>query len=170
MRSYNNKFNFICILQEKKIKNLTYIKPIIKIITDNEGSHTRVINYLSKTDTTIKTSQLKDRNIKRRIRYVWLETSLYTNITFARSLWNIQNNKSILKQQNNYMPIGQLFIKNKSDIHKEINEIYICYCKDLEKKLKFSGIIWGRKYILNQKNNSYVMIQEFFSPNLMFFN
>lgn len=172
MHLYINNFNFICILKEKKERNLTYIKPRIKSITKNEGSHTRAINYLSTIKTNIKVSQLKNfelRNRRREIRYVWLETSIYTNITFARSLWTIQNNKVFVEKLEKKIAIGQLLIKNKSDIHKEVIESYICYCKDLEKKLRFNGIIWGRKYTLNQKSNSHIIIQEFFSPNLMFF-
>ena len=145
------------------------MKPITKSIVKNEGSHTRLISYLHNIDTLIKISQIQKRT-KREIRYVWLETSLYTNITFARSLWIIYTNQVLIKKSDKTIAIGQLFIKNKSDIHKNLIELYLCYCKDIEKKLKFSGIIWGRKYILDQKYSSSIVIQEFFSPNLMLFS
>lgn len=172
MHLYINNFHFICIVQEKKEKNSTHLEPKIKSINKNEGSHTRVINYLSTIETNIKVLQLKNfkqRNRKREIRYVWLETSVYTNITFARSLWTMQTNKNFIEKLEKKVAIGPLFINNRSDIHKEIIESYVCYCKDLEKKLRFSGIIWGRKYTLGEKNNPHIVIQEFFSPNLIFF-
>lgn len=172
MHLYINNFHFICVIQEKKEKNSIYIETKIRSINKNEGSHTRAINYLSKIETNINVSQLKNfrqRNRKREIRYVWLETSVYTNITFARSLWTIQTNRRFIEKLEKKIAIGPLFIKNRSDIHKEIIESYVCYCKDLEKKLRFNGIIWGRKYTLGQKNNPNIVIQEFFSPNLTFF-
>nr|ARW69882.1 hypothetical protein [Polysiphonia teges] len=67
-------------------------------------------------------------------------------------------------------PIGQFFIENKVDINKNLYELYFCYCKDLEKKLSFNNPFWGRKYLLHQNNNSYIMIQEFFSPKIILFS
>nr|YP_010850379.1 hypothetical protein Ycf21 [Lophurella caespitosa]WGH13186.1 hypothetical protein Ycf21 [Lophurella caespitosa] len=170
-----NTFHPICILSLKqnnfinnKIFNL--IKTPLTIAVINEGSHTRLIQYLTSHKikiTVLQQNEKKVHKIQRRIRYVWLETSIYTKMTFARSLWTIQEIQ-INKIKRN-LPIGQSFIKTKIDTNKDINELYYFYCKDLEKELKSKKAIWGRKYKLNYEYNSFILIQEFFSPEIMLF-
>nr|YP_010619034.1 hypothetical protein PNW47_pgp148 [Pterosiphonia complanata]WAX03047.1 hypothetical protein [Pterosiphonia complanata] len=169
-----NTFHPICIFQlryNKLNNNRTShsLQTLLKITVINEGSHTRLIQYLTNQDTKIKLLQQNEKKltiIERRIRYVWLETSTYTKITFARSLWKIKkkdfNNNKI--QRN--LPIGQSFIQSKIDINKEINELYYCYCKELRSQ----EAIWGRKYKLNYEDNSSILIQEFFSKKIALFS
>lgn len=172
---YLDKTNlyYICILKTTKHKISNYICPKTKIIINNEGSHTRVIQYSKCKETNIKILQRQNITNKReqkQIRYVWLATSTFTKLTFARSVWNISNNNKSLKILKHKTPIGQFFIRNKLDINKEMLEFLVFYCKDLEKKLGFKGEFWGRKYILQQKKHYQTIIQEFFSPNSILFN
>nr|YP_009393259.1 hypothetical protein [Symphyocladiella dendroidea]ARW61821.1 hypothetical protein [Symphyocladiella dendroidea] len=177
MQFYFNTFHPICILQLKdnqliSTKISKCIKVSLKIAVINEGSHTRSIQYLTNQKIKIQLLQQNEKKstkIQRRIRYVWLETSAYTKITFARSLWKIKerdlNNNKIKRN----LPIGQSFINSKIDTQKEIHELYYCYCKDLEKELRSKQAIWGRKYKLSYEKNSSILIQEFFSKKSCFF-
>nr|YP_010619808.1 hypothetical protein PNW48_pgp150 [Symphyocladia marchantioides]WAX03821.1 hypothetical protein [Symphyocladia marchantioides] len=176
MDFFVNTFHPICIfqLQDHKLIN-TKSKPIeisMKIAVMNEGSHTRLIQYLTNQKIKIQLLQQNEKKltkIQRRIRYVWLETSAYTNITFARSLWKIQYRELNTNQIKRNLPIGQSFIDSKIDINKEINELYYCYCKALEKELRSKQAVWGRKYKLHYEKHSSILIQEFFSKELCFF-
>nr|ARW69268.1 hypothetical protein [Polysiphonia sp.] len=159
-------------LNRHKNKTLKSINNQLKFITINEGSHTRIIQYLYKYKVIIKLLEQKEqvfKHSKRKIRYVWLETSIYTKMTFARSLWLIQQNKVSHEQLTREQPIGQSFIHQKIDIKKNINEIYYCYDKNFEYKSQHKGIIWGRKYTLSLEYTSYIIIQEFFPSNLIHF-
>nr|YP_010619614.1 hypothetical protein PN023_pgp150 [Tayloriella tenebrosa]WAX03627.1 hypothetical protein [Tayloriella tenebrosa] len=177
MQIYFNTFHPICIsqLQNNKLINSKISNPLktsLKIAMLNEGSHTRLIQYLTNKKIKIQLLQQSEKKlikIQRRIRYVWLETSAYTKITFARSLWTIKEQELNTNKIKKNLPIGQSFIHSKIDTQKEINELYYCYCKDLEQKLKSKQAIWGRKYKLNYEKNSSILIQEFFSKKLCFF-
>nr|YP_010619226.1 hypothetical protein PNY92_pgp149 [Amplisiphonia pacifica]WAX03239.1 hypothetical protein [Amplisiphonia pacifica] len=178
MQIYFNTFHPICILQlqNNKLINTEISKSIkiaLKMAMINEGSHTRLIQYLTNQKVKIQLLQQNEKKltkIQRRIRYVWLETSAYTKITFARSLWTIRERELKTNKIKRNLPIGQSFINSKIDTKKEINELYYCYCKDLEKQLKSKKAIWGRKYKLNYDKNSSILIQEFFQKNCTFLN
>lgn len=170
MYFYTNNFHLICTIQLNKRKAFYYLNNYAKIIILNEGSHTRLIQYLKNSQSDIKTLQQATRKTirsNRKIRYVWLETSVYTNITFARSLWTMVHTTVSHINFGETGPIGQFFIENKIDIHKNLYELYFCYCKDLEKTLSFDDGFWGRKYLLRQKNHADIIIQEFFSPQIV---
>nr|YP_010851171.1 hypothetical protein Ycf21 [Aphanocladia delicatula]WGH14174.1 hypothetical protein Ycf21 [Aphanocladia delicatula] len=171
-----NTFHPICVVSLKQNNFITNkksnsIKILTKIIVINEGSHTRLIQYLTNEEIKIKILQQnekKNQKVHRRIRYVWLETSIYTKMTFARSLWTIKEKDLQINKIKRNLPIGQSFITTKIDINKYINEFHYFYCKDLEKELRSKKAIWGRKYKLKYEHNSCILIQEFFSPKIMF--
>nr|YP_009395737.1 hypothetical protein [Herposiphonia versicolor]ARW64717.1 hypothetical protein [Herposiphonia versicolor] len=171
---YINKFIPICVLSLKTSKLINYkiihsIATPIKFIIISEGSHTRLINYKKKDTTKLQVFQYQEHKIhkpKRKIRYVWLETSIYTKMTFARSLWKIKQEDMDIQKINRQSPIGNSFINNKIDINKNIIELQYCYCKNFEKSIKSKEIILGKKYELNYNNKSNIIIQEFFSLNI----
>nr|WGH12985.1 hypothetical protein Ycf21 [Echinothamnion sp.] len=171
-----NIFHPICVISIKKNnfitnKQFNSIRIFTKIIVINEGSHTRLIQYLTNQEIEIKILQKDEKKVHkvhRRIRYVWLETSIYTKMTFARSLWTITEKDLQINKIKKNLPIGQSFIKTKIDTYKYINEFHYFYCKDLEKELRSKKAIWGRKYKLKYEHKSYILIQEFFSPKIMF--
>nr|YP_009392003.1 hypothetical protein [Periphykon beckeri]ARW60351.1 hypothetical protein [Periphykon beckeri] len=172
MEFYINKFYpvWILSLQQNNIirpKTSNLIQNQFKAIVINDGSHTRLIEYLN--NQVIKIKILEQNADQKRIRYVWLETILYKKITCARSLWKIKKNQNINKINKN-LPIGKSFINAKIDIHKEIRELYYGYCKDIEKELRSKKGIWGRKYQLNYEDYSFILIQEFFSAQTAFFH
>nr|YP_009398625.1 hypothetical protein [Kuetzingia canaliculata]ARW67811.1 hypothetical protein [Kuetzingia canaliculata] len=182
MNFYINTFNYfhcICILpayNKPRIKQKinSNIPVQLQILLINEGSLTRTMQYLTGQiisieiiQQTYKTHQLK--NFQRKMRFVWLETEIYTKLIFARSLWILLQNSLISQTINNNKPIGNSFIKNELDIHKKIHEIYYGYCYLLEKDIKSKHAIWGRKYTLYYKTKSYVTIQEIFSPYVISF-
>nr|QCI08109.1 hypothetical protein [Polyneura bonnemaisonii] len=167
-----HQFHPIIILSTKTIKEkpldlrITQYIPIKwQIILTNEGSFTKTLNALTGQKIKIKMSQkynYKAKNINRNIRYVWLETYIYTKLTFAKSIWifidqNITNIKLIKNK-----PIGKALIDNQIDIYKDIHEIYYGYCKYLEKQFRVNQLIWGRKYTLYYNYTSYLTVQEFF--------
>ena len=162
MNFQRTTINAVCILKINKIPSS--IKNLISITTVNEGSHTRLIQYTINSPTKISILQKS----KKKIRYVWLGTYLYKNITFARSLWKIPENCDSNKKSIINKPIGLSFIKNKIDIHKYIYELYYCHCNKFEEELESKKPLWGRKYIIYKLNKQNVIIQEFFSTKLNF--
>nr|QCI08541.1 hypothetical protein [Spermothamnion repens] len=169
-------FNCILIINKRQIKNLlkiNYIPITLQIILITEGSLTKNLNCLTNMSTSIKIQQkyIINHNMIKNIRCVWLENELYTKLTFARSLWLItyQDSTLMYKELKNNKPIGQLLIESKKDIHKAIEEIYYGYCQYLEKSFYINQPIWGRKYLLYYKSQTYAIIQEFFSPKILDF-
>nr|YP_009396757.1 hypothetical protein [Ophidocladus simpliciusculus]ARW65943.1 hypothetical protein [Ophidocladus simpliciusculus] len=161
-----NKFKYLI----NKVPELLPVQ--LQIILINEGSFTRTLKYLTSQIIKVKTSQ-KEQNIKtntiRKIRCVWLETSIYTKLLFARSLWYLIYKNRQLQNIKSQLPIGQSFIEHQIDIHKKIHEIHYGYCEELERTLKSKEPLWGRKYTLYYKDKSYLTIQEIFSQKITIF-
>lgn len=108
LSSKNNEIIINRVLRHMEILN--------KFITINEGSHTKLISYLNKNEVHIKIlehNEIKTKNSNRKIRYVWLETSAYTKMTFARSLWILKREEINLNKIKRDAPIGKSFIKKK---------------------------------------------------------
>ncbi len=155
-----SNIQIICIFQ----KNL-YLSNRVSthIININEGSHTKLIGYKCNCITNFKALQVS----KKKLRYVWLKNSLYTNLTFARSMWQIISNKQFNCSIEKNNPIGISFITNKVDINRKVYEVYYCYSYKFEKQYKFKEVIWGRKYIIYNMKNYNTVIQEFFSSEII---
>lgn len=172
-----HQFYPFCILPINKIRldySNTKIKELISVkwqlILTNEGSFTKALNALTGKKITIKMTQkynYKSKDITRNIRCVWLENSLYTKLTFARSLWLFIYTNEISVELVKKQPIGNSFTHNKIDIYRNIHELYYGYSEYLEKNFMINQAIWGRKYTLYYNYNSYITIQEFFSPDIM---
>nr|YP_009392628.1 hypothetical protein [Bostrychia tenella]ARW61190.1 hypothetical protein [Bostrychia tenella] len=171
------KFHAICIIPKYKIKCLKNKSSRLmpnkwQLILMSEGSLTKNLNYLTSKITKIGVLQQKNSKnqvINRTIRCVWLETCIYTKLTFARSLWILINTNKPYNLINPNKPIGSSFIEYKIDTYKDIHEVYYGYCQNLEKNFPFPKTIWGRKYTLYYANKSSVIIQEFFSPYITYF-
>lgn len=158
----------MCVLTSKSNKTITNI--LDKFIITNEGSHTQLISYLDNSKIYIKVSEhikIKEKNYYRKIRYVWLETEKYTQMTFARSLWKIYKVHTNLHRIERNAPIGTSFITKKIDIRKKIIELQYCYCSDIEKNFNSNQTILSKKYDLNCDQQSNIIIQEFFCPTLL---
>nr|YP_009395533.1 hypothetical protein [Vertebrata isogona]ARW64571.1 hypothetical protein [Vertebrata isogona] len=163
---YNIKIKTICIISIKKTQQLPSIP--IKMTALYGGSHTKLIQYKVNSTTNIESLQRNTSNVeKKKLRYVWLKNSLYTNITFARSLWNLIDQNNIIKKMKNNNPLGLSLIKHQIDINKNVHELYYCYCKEFENILQIKKPIWGRKYTIVNSNNYNIIIQEFFSPDIV---
>nr|AZL87983.1 ycf21 [Leachiella pacifica] len=166
---YNINFSLIPHIKYK----LTSFKTILlQLILINEGSYTKVLEYLNNNKIKNKILQ-KDyiifNQINRKIRYIWLKISLKTKLTFARSLWMLIDDKILPKLIIKILPIGLLFSSKKIEIYKNIYEIHSGYTQKFEKNINLKGLIWGRKYILFYKNYSYIIIQEIFSNKILDF-
>nr|YP_009392206.1 hypothetical protein [Osmundaria fimbriata]ARW60768.1 hypothetical protein [Osmundaria fimbriata] len=174
-----HNFHCICILPVNKIKNMgdqlnIIIPEQLRILFVNEGSLTYTMQHLTGKIIGIEILQQKyERNEYKKpklyMRFAWIETEIYTKLIFARSLWNILYNHAIYSKIKENYPIGNSFIKYKSDIYKHIHEVYYGYCYKLEKYLECKSKIWGRKYTLYYGNKSYATIQEIFSPHMISF-
>nr|YP_009397592.1 hypothetical protein [Dipterosiphonia australica]ARW66778.1 hypothetical protein [Dipterosiphonia australica] len=171
-----NRVTPICIIS---LKNNIFISNQIsksitnplKLIAINEGSHTRLIEYITSNQVKIKVVQqhrIEYRETYRKIRYVWLKTSAYTIMTLAKSLWKIKQKNSPINSIKINNPIGQSFIDLQVDLNKNFGELHYSYCKDFERKLRSKRPIWGRKYRLSNNNDLNIIIQEFFSPDIFF--
>lgn len=168
-----HKFQPLLILPintKKSIYSNLRISKIIPIewqlILINEGSFTETLNALTGKEIKVTMSQ-KYNNITRNIRCVWLETSIYTKLTFARSLWLLIDTKQVHFKLTTNQPIGKSFIHNKIDIYRNLHEIYYGYCKYLEKQFLTNQPIWGRKYTIYYNYDCNITIQEFFSPYII---
>nr|YP_009397387.1 hypothetical protein [Dasyclonium flaccidum]ARW66573.1 hypothetical protein [Dasyclonium flaccidum] len=164
-------FHAICIIpinkiEEKANKLIDFIPVKWQLILTNNGSFTQALTYLTNQIIDIKMLQNKHKTNKRHIRCVWLGAEIYTKLTFARSLWLLTLDNQTIKTDK---PIGKSFIKHKIDIYKKIHEIYYGYSQNFEKSFSLNKPLWGRKYTLYYKNKSSVTIQEFFSPDILYF-
>ena len=161
---------------ENRIKNYDYrfcqIIPMEwQLILINDGSFTQ--NLISLTGKNILLhiafgSTYKTLDYNKYIRGVWLQdnNSNSSYLTFARSSW-----PTYISNQNNlpkylYKPIGQSLVESRTDIYKDIHEIYYGYCINIEDKLKIKGPIWGRKYTIYYKNKPLATIEEIFSSKI----
>nr|YP_010170914.1 hypothetical protein K8K75_pgp152 [Chondria tumulosa]QSD57055.1 hypothetical protein [Chondria tumulosa] len=170
------KFHPVCILPFTKYKylinNLFKLRTEIYSILINDGSLTKSIEYLTNDNVNLQKLQKYNCKLqlsKRKIRCVWIETSLYCQLTFARSLWitiYLQNTSKLTKELWNF-PIGKYFIKNRSNISKVIHELYYGYNELIESTSIQKIPIWGRKYTLYYKNEYYITIQELFSYKII---
>nr|QCI09068.1 hypothetical protein [Inkyuleea mariana] len=172
-----HKFHSILILPINNLKDsynrLTDLIPIEwQIILMSDGSFTQNLNSLTGKCTKIKIFQKYNDiliNQIKNIRVVWLKNDKFDQLTFARSLWRYTCTDSITLKLSKQKAVGQSIIESKIDIYKDIHEIYYGYCIYLEKKFNSKKPIWGRKYTLYYNHQSYAVIQEFFSPNLINF-
>lgn len=155
----------------QKLNDLIPIK--LQIILLNEGSLTKILNYTNIKPVTLKKSQKTNETLKnyRYLRYIYIENCLYTKLIFARSLWQFKykNYKTKQKELENYLPVGISILKYNIDIYKQIHEIYYGYCVQLENKLNCNQPLWARKYTLSYNHESFITIQEFFSPHIINF-
>lgn len=171
----HNIFNSFFIINKKYFEQLklSSIPHEWQIILINEGSFTQNLNYISGNKIKITMQQKYNYNFYNNeinnIRYVWLENSIYTKLTFARSLWIFKYKDNLYHQLKINKPIGSLLINNEKDIYKNVYEIYYGYCQFIEKYFEINQPIWGRKSILHSNDKAYANIQEFFSPHIIKF-
>jgi len=133
----------------------------------NTGSFTKNLNSLTNTDIHIDISQKYNYQTYKlsNIRTVWLKKK-NNKFAFAQSRWIINNSNYESFQILTNKPVGESFIINEIDLHKNIEEIYCGHCYNLEKYFESKKPIWGRKYTVLNKNKSLTTIQEYFSPQL----
>jgi len=144
-----------------------------QFIIMNNGSLTQNLNSLLINHTTIEMSQkhnsIFNKQIFTNIRIVWLENYIDQNLTFAKSIWIMNKKDNTYTQVLKTAPIGYSLITFEIDIYKNLEEIYCGYSYHLEDIFQTSKLIWGRKYKINYSNNSYVTIEEYFTPKLIEF-
>nr|QCI08862.1 hypothetical protein [Wrangelia sp.] len=161
-----------------RLNQLQYIQshkniPLIwKIIIFNNGSFTQNLQYLTHNTINLRYYQKTSFTVKKRLynmRCVWLENTIYSNLTFARSIWILVYYNPLYMSLQTFNPIGYNLVNSKIDIYKKIINIYYGYCHYIEEKFIKNQACWGRKYTLYYKNQSYITVQEFFSPKIIFF-
>nr|QCI04993.1 hypothetical protein [Callithamnion tetricum] len=143
-----------------------------KLILISDGSFTRNLHGLTGYSTEIEISQKYnyiDNILARNIRIAWLKNQNCKILTFAQSICILKNTYTSYINIYKKKPIGTSFISSKTDIYKKIEEIYYGYCYYLEKKFNSKQPIWGRKYTIYYTQDSYITIQEFFSPHIISF-
>ena len=172
--SMPSNFYPICTLSMQEVNSLKErlilvkrLKPII--LLTSEGSLTRAVEYL--TGNKVYITKLARSNFQtgcehRKIRCIWMETSLYTRLVFARSLWITLFNYNFKKTIKDNTPIGETFINQRTDIDKNIHELYYGYYSTSQNQSQINKPLWGRKYTLYYKSSYYITIQEFLLPEL----
>ena len=163
-------FTLKCSSEEDTQKKISKYIPIEwQFIIMNNGSLTQNLNSLLINQINLEMSQkynITSNNKLSNIRIVWLENYINKNLTFAQSIWTIDKQNNTYKHILNTQPIGYSLIQFEIDIYKDLQEIYCGYCYNLENIFDHSNLIWGRKYKMFYQKNSYVTIEEFFTPQL----
>nr|QCI04050.1 hypothetical protein [Antithamnionella ternifolia] len=156
-------------IQKSNIKLNKIIPSEWLFILMNTGSFTQNLNSLLINDININVCQKYNNNQPQKFtntRTVWLINSHNDKFAFAQSRWIINNNYHNYVNLLNNKPIGQSFILNETDLHKNIEEIYCGYSYTLETDFQSRQLIWGRKYKVLYNDTSFIVIQEYFSPKL----
>nr|QJH88235.1 Ycf21 [Pterocladia lucida] len=138
-----------------------------KLILTSDGSFTQNLNSI--TNRLIyahikEQSTLNYKNNKKILRKVWLEDQNNKKLTFAQSLWYINDYTNIYL--NDKVPIGQFLLQSGIEIYKKIDEVYYGNSIYLEYFFDSQDPIWGRKYKIYHKNKILAIIQEFFPSRL----
>lgn len=174
-KSQENIFIMIILLDKKMLKSPRFrsIIPISnkwQLILCNDGSLTQ--NLYSFTGSSIITNILRNKSYslinEKRLRRIWLSDIKDKKLIFAQSLWYTKNDLTQELKKNNKRPIGEILIKYKKDICKEIQEIYYGNCIYLNNHFQSQEPIWGRKCKLYYKKQLLATIDEFFSPYLIY--
>ena len=156
----------------KQTKINKYIPIEWQFLIMNNGSLTQNLNSLLTNKITLEMCQKYNITINNKftnIRIVWLENYINKKLTFAQSIWIINTLNNTYKHILNTKPIGYSLIKFEIDIYKDLQEISCGYCYNLENIFQTSETIWSRKYKIYYNYNSYVTIEEFFTPKLVNF-
>lgn len=154
--------------QQKQIDK--YIPKKWQFILTNTGSFTQNLNSLFIDKITIEMRQKYQYSNQKKllnIRNTWLVKNHKTLTTFAKSIWSINNKYTIYSKILDKKPIGYSLIDSEIDIHKHLQEIYCGYSKNLENSFQQQNIIWGRKYKVHYPNNSFVIMKEYFMPQII---
>lgn len=172
---FNSYFHPVYTIRYNQIKNQQkqidrYIPPKWQFILTNSGSFTQNLNSLFKDKITIEMRQKYQYNSQKKllnIRNTWLIKNNITLTTFAQSIWSINNNYNLYNKILNKQPIGYSLIDTEIDIHKHLQEIYCGYSNTLEESFEQQNIIWGRKYKVYYPNKSFVIMKEYFMPQII---
>nr|YP_009257483.1 hypothetical chloroplast RF21 [Coeloseira compressa]ANH09566.1 hypothetical chloroplast RF21 [Coeloseira compressa] len=177
LNNKNREDIFVTIMiLDKNVGQFLKSKPIIsmlnkwQLILFSDGSLTQ--NLYSFTGNSIKTHiQNENSHIlinTKKIRRIWLSDMEEKKLIFAQSSWHLKKDLIQKSEQNNKKPIGEILIKYKKDISKEIQEIYYGHSIYLNKYFQSQEPVWGRKCKLYYKKKLLVTIDEFFSPRLIY--
>ena len=172
---FNSSFYPIYTIQYDQIKGQQkqidkYIPQKWQFILTNTGSFTQNLNSLFIDKITIEMRQKYQYSSQQKllnIRNTWLIKNHTTLTTFAKSIWSINNKYMIYNKILNQQPIGYSLIDSEIDIHKHLQEIYCGYSNNLESSFQQRDIIWGRKYKVYYPNHSFVIMKEYFMPQIL---
>ena len=98
-------------------------------------------------------------------RQIWLGNQNNCRLVFASSWWSQEMFYEYLPERN--IALGKILIENELNLRREIHNIYYISSKKLEQFFRLQGNIWSRSYTLFNKNEPFVLIQEFLSPDLV---
>nr|YP_009774136.1 conserved hypothetical plastid protein [Caulacanthus okamurae]QIZ74753.1 conserved hypothetical plastid protein [Caulacanthus okamurae] len=165
----DTRYNFhklLSINMRHQARNLTTIIPKEwLLILVNDGSFTETLTYL--TGKKISIEIVKQHSLKKicTTREIWLQNNKNVKLAFAKSFLPLSK---VIELYNN-KPIGQSLIEHKTDIYKDIHEIYYGYCQYLENRFDCKGPLWGRKYTIYYNETRLVTLQEIFAPKIINF-
>nr|YP_009732183.1 hypothetical protein [Gracilaria spinulosa]QHS70740.1 hypothetical protein [Gracilaria spinulosa] len=172
----SNSFNYIIHLPLDNLDSFNeqayhFIPPEWRFILMSDGSFTQNLNSLTGEQIITCPTYIKRQYIMpaMKIRKVYLQDTSKRNLAFAQSNWILHTNNKIYKTLNSNQPIGKSLIKYKTDIYKDIHEIYYVYSIYLENIFNSTEPVWGRKYTIYHECQPITTIQEFFSPYIISF-
>nr|YP_009313451.1 Hypothetical protein ycf21 [Galaxaura rugosa]SCW21705.1 Hypothetical protein ycf21 [Galaxaura rugosa] len=171
---------------KKDLKNFNYLPSFIpiewQILLTNDGSFTRNASIINNSITTIQlckqnsiyTSRKKIKNFisyhkyqtVNRIteRYVWL-TQEKEKIGFAYFQY-LSNRYKMSYLFHNNQPVGSSLIASETNIHRDLENVYLGYCQELESSFECIGPLWGRSYNIHVETDTLLIIHEIFSSKL----
>lgn len=97
-------------------------------------------------------------------RQVWLRTASGQRLAYATSWWEASHVDEYL--QNRSLPIWASLARLRTEIYRDIRQVYLGHSPALEQAFGQSGPFWGRHYLFWHDGQPLTLIYEVFSPHL----
>ena len=97
-------------------------------------------------------------------RQVWLRTASGQRLAYATSWWEASHVDDYL--QNRSLPIWASLAQLRTEIYRDIRQVYLGHSATLEQAFGQSGPFWGRHYLFWHDGQPLTLIYEVFSPHL----
>ena len=97
-------------------------------------------------------------------RQVWLRTASGQRLAYATSWWEASHVDEYL--QNRSLPIWASLARLRTEIYRDIRQVYLGHSPALEQAFGQAGPFWGRHYLFWHDGQPLTLIYEVFSPHL----
>jgi chorismate lyase len=156
----------------------TLLAPPWQILILGDGSPTRHLSLLTGEATEVDVIDMSLIGVEmdhapelievvpgpRLRRQVWLRTASGQRLAYATSWWEASHVDEYL--QNRSLPIWASLARLRTEIYRDIRQVYLGHSPALEQAFGQSGPFWGRHYLFWHDGQPLTLIYEVFSPHL----